>query len=245
MDEQQDIDRLLKSWPMEPDKVLARVVDAEDGRQVVQMRVEMGLLQMETTGRPDGERPGGAETYFDHLHEYAKTAGEGFELTEEQCEEADREFVQFYHRRICWLAMRQFDRAAQDALHTLRFMDFVRKHSPDEDWTHTHEQYRPFVMFHHIQASSLAALSGSQPEDAIEEVNRGIASFEKLLADSEHPPEEHELVKRLVDLREWIREKYDVGLTLVEQLSDAIASEKYELAATLRDKIERRDNGEI
>ena len=131
MEDERDIDDLLRTWPMEPGKVLARVVDASDGRQVVQMRVEMGVLQMEVGGRPDGERPGGAETYFDHLREYAKTAGDDFTLTEEQCEEADREFVQFYHRRICWLAMRQFDRAAQDALHTLRFMDFVRDNSPD------------------------------------------------------------------------------------------------------------------
>ena len=245
MDEHQDIDRLIRTWPMEPGKVLARVVETEDGRQVVQMRVEMGVLQMETSGRPDGERPGGAETYFDHLHEYAKSAGDQFELSEEQCEEADREFVQFYHRRICWLAMRQFDRAAQDALHTLRFMDFVRKHSPDDGWTRTHEQYRPFVMFHHVQASSLAALSGSEPESAIEEVNRGIAQFEQLLEGSKLPADEHELVKRLVDLREWIREKYDVGLTLVEQLGDAIALEQYELAASLRDQIDRRENGEI
>jgi hypothetical protein len=245
MDEPQDIDKLLKTWPMEPGKVLARVVEAGDGRQVVQMRVEMGVLQMETRGRPDGQRPGGAETYFEHLREYAKTAGDDFELTEEQCEEADREFVQFYHRRICWLAMRQFDRAAQDALHTLRFMDFVRDHSPDEQWTLTHERYRPFVMFHHVQASSLAALSGSEPETAIEEVNRGIARFETLLADSELPANENELVKRLVDLREWIRKKYAVGQTLVEQLSDAIATEQYERAASLRDQIARREAGEI
>ncbi|MCG8586534.1 MAG: UvrB/UvrC motif-containing protein [Pirellulales bacterium] len=243
MDDAQDIDRLLRSWPMEPGKVLARVIETTDGRQVVQMRVEMGVLQMETSGRPDGERPGGAETYFEHLRDYAKTAGDDFVLTEEQCEEADREFVQYYHRRICWLAMRQFDRAAQDALHTLRFMDFVRDYSPDEQWTITHEQYRPFVMFHHIQASSLAALSGSDPETAIEEANRGISQFESLLEGSEIPTDEHELVKRLVDLREWIREKYDVGLTLVEQLTDAIASEKYELAASLRDQIARREDG--
>lgn len=245
MEDAKDIDRLLKSWPMEPGKVLARVIEASDGRQVVQMRVEMGLLQMETNGRPDGERPGGAETYFEHLQEYAKTAGDDFELTEEQCEEADREFVQYYHRRICWLAMRQFDRAAQDALHTLRFMDFVRDYSPDEHWTVTHEQYRPFVMFHHIQASALGALSGSDGETAIEEVNRGISQFEALLEGSETPAEDNELVKRLVDLREWIRDKHDVGLTLVEQLTDAIASEKYELAAAIRDQIARREDGGI
>ena len=100
-------------------------------------------------------------------------------------------------------------------------------------------------MFHHIQASSLAALSGSDPETAIEEVNRGITQFTSMLEENGLPVDENELVTRLVDLREWIREKYDVGLTLVEQLTDAIASEKYELAASLRDQIARREDGEI
>ena len=29
-------------------------------------------------------------------------------MTEEQCQEVDREFVQFYHRRVCWLTLREY-----------------------------------------------------------------------------------------------------------------------------------------
>ena len=71
----------------------------------------------------------------------------------EQCREADREFVQYYHRRLCWLAMREFSKAMHDADHTLLLMDFCRDHSPDEEWTMSHEQYRPFVLFHRTQAA--------------------------------------------------------------------------------------------
>ena len=97
----------------------ARVVRAADGREVLQMRVEMGLLQLEIDGRPDGQRPGGADSYFDYLVKIAAKAGDHFELSPEQCTEADREFMQFYHRRVCWLALREFRRAAADADHTL------------------------------------------------------------------------------------------------------------------------------
>src|SRR3989442_750548 len=86
--------------------------------RLMQMRVEMGILQMEVAHRPDGTRPHGNETYFDYAQEQAFAAGEDFELSEEQCNEVDREFVQFYHRRICWLALREFKRAAADADHT-------------------------------------------------------------------------------------------------------------------------------
>jgi hypothetical protein len=131
------------------------VVPAGDGREVLQMRIEMGLLQMELAGRPDGEHPGGAETCLDWLRELQRSEGDVFTLNEEQCMEIDREFLQFYHRRICCLAIRQFARAVADAEYTLALMDFVAQHSPNEQWTVSHEQYRPFVLFHRIQAAAL------------------------------------------------------------------------------------------
>src|SRR5689334_5718637 len=101
MGRRNDIDRLLKEWAYEPGEVLARLVRGSDGREILQMRVELGLLQMEVAGRPDGQRPEGHETYFDYLLALSLDEGEDFELTPEQCAAADREFLQFYHRRIC------------------------------------------------------------------------------------------------------------------------------------------------
>ena len=178
-----DIDRYLKEWAYEPGEVLARLVTAADGRDVLQMRVEMGLLQLEVTGRPDGSRPGGAETYFDYLLALSLHEEPDFKLSEEQCAEVDREFVQFYHRRICWLALREFDRAARDADHSLALMDFVRDHSPDDEWTASHGQYRPFVLFHRVQAGALAELENEGPEDAIRRDQRGPRSFSLAIRD--------------------------------------------------------------
>lgn len=153
-----DIDTLLKHWDFQPGEANARLIKAKNGRDVLQMRIDMGVLQMETAFRPDGLRPHGAETYFDYLVGEVIREGESFRLSKEQCGEADREFVQFYHRRICWLSLREYSRAAKDADHSLSFMDFVRDHSPDDEWTLSHEQYRPFVLFHRVQAAALAAL---------------------------------------------------------------------------------------
>ncbi|HEV3418428.1 MAG TPA: UvrB/UvrC motif-containing protein [Pirellulales bacterium] len=237
-----DIDRILQEWPFQPGEVLARRVKAADGRQVLQMRVDMGVLQLETEGRPDGQHPGGAETYYEHLAAEAIREGDTFQLSPEQCVEADREFVQFYHRRICWLALREYRRAARDADHSLAFMDFVRKFSGDEDWTVSHEQYRPFVMFHRVQAGALAELEENGPEAAIGEVNRGLDRFRELFAEYEALDrfDTDELVSRLVELKESMRTHYQVGRTLDEQLADAVAAEEYELAAQLRDKLARR-----
>ena len=53
----QDIDAALRGWEFKPGEVQARQVQAEDGRQVLQMRMDLGIVQMETEGRPDGTRP--------------------------------------------------------------------------------------------------------------------------------------------------------------------------------------------
>jgi protein-arginine kinase activator protein McsA len=55
--------------------------------------------------------------------------------------------------------------------------------------------------------------------------------------------DDDELVRRLKELQESLREHYRVGRTLDEQLADAVASEQFELAAQLRDEIARRKFG--
>ena len=242
MPERQDIDDVLRDWPYDSGAVSARLVRTEDGREVLQMRVEMGLVQMETANRPDGERPGGASTYLDRLIQDGVRLGERFELTEEQCSEIDREFHQFYQRRICWLALREFTRAVEDADHTLALMDFALDHSPNEDWTLSHERYRPFVLFQRTQAAALAQLEESGPERAIEEINAGLGRLGEVSDEVEYEEEsaESQMVDQLHRLREWIREEHDLGQTLSEQLADAVSREQYELAARLRDEIARR-----
>jgi hypothetical protein len=242
MPEPQDIDRLLRHWPFEAGMISARLVPAQDGREVLQMRIEMGILQMETSGRPDGEKPGGAATYLDFLKAEAVRQPEPMRLTEEQTLQVDREFYQYYHRRVCWLALREFARAVVDADHTLALMDFVQEYSSNEEWVQSHEQYRPFVLFHRTQAVALDCLEKTGAEAAIEEINQGLERMRRSLegAQAEEPFEEDELVVQLHRLQAWLREQYDVGRTLAEQLADAVAHEQYEVAARLRDEIAKR-----
>ncbi|MBS0209292.1 MAG: UvrB/UvrC motif-containing protein [Planctomycetes bacterium] len=238
----QNIDAILNSWAYEPGEVSARMIRGSDGRQVLQMRVDLGVLQLETEHRPDGARPSGAETYFDYLLGLVVHDGDPLTLDDEQCAEVDREFVQFYQRRLCWLALREFRRAVADADHSLALMDFVRNCSPSEGWTQSHEQYRPFILFHRTQAIALAILQESGPEAAIEEINRGVDRMRQALVElaPDEAPDEDEMVRRLNDLRQSLRDHYHVGRTLNEQLAEAVANEQYEQAARLRDEIAKR-----
>ena len=63
------IDELLDSWPYEAESLNVRMAKGADGRDIIQMRIDMGMLQLETTGRPDGSRPHGTTSYQEHLLE--------------------------------------------------------------------------------------------------------------------------------------------------------------------------------
>ena len=236
------IDRILKDWPYDGEALSVRRIEGPDGRDLLQIRIELGLLQLETSDRPDGTTPGGHPSYLDFLKDESQH-DDMYEFDENDFIEVDREFLQYYHRRICWLRLHEYEKAMTDADHSLALMDFCREHSEDEDWILSHEQYRPFVLFHRTQAAALAALESDGPENAIGEVNLGLDRLKDFFREfsSDDLFEEDELVAQLVEVRESLRETFDVGLTLEEQLVQAVAQEQYERAALLRDKLAKRD----
>ena len=115
--------------------------------------------------------------------------------------------------------------------------------SPDEEWSGSHEQYRPFVLFHRTQAHALGELEENTAEEAVQAINVGLETMRSFFAkyDAEEHFDSDELVIRLVELREKLRSEYDVGQTLREQLAEAVEMEQYELAAQLRDELTRRE----
>ncbi len=239
-DRAQHIDHLLKDWPFSAGQILVRQIQGDDGRELLQMRVDMGIIQMEISGRPDGQQFEGSDNYYDYLASLSFAEGEAFQLDEERCVQIDREFYQFYHRRICWLTLKRYAEAAQDAQHTLSLMDFSAAYAPDPEWTLLHEQYRPFVMFHKIQAHALLQLEETNPEGAIQVIDQGLKDLEAVFEkhDAADHYDEDAFVLKLREMRDSVKEHYELGPTLTEQLADAIAAEQYEIAAQLRDRID-------
>ncbi|MEM9367181.1 MAG: UvrB/UvrC motif-containing protein [Planctomycetota bacterium] len=233
------LDDYLSEWDFDPQSLNVRMIKGHDGRDLLQMRVDMGILQLEVSGRPDKASVHG----FESCVEWLQLRKDNEPLDEAGCADVDREFMQFYHRRICWLHLQYYHRAVMDADHTLRLMDLSSETSPDEEWTASHEQYRPFVLFHRTQAQALGYLEDEAPEDAISAINEGLETMRSFFA--KHEAEEHfeedDLVQRLTEMRESMRSQYDVGKTLHEQLAAAVEEEQYELAARLRDELTRRE----
>jgi len=255
-----DIDDALRGWPHDPssNEVEAREVRARDGRTVVQIRIDLGVLQMEADGRPDGEQPRGYETYLDYLYHRAARRrsrdSEPYTMAPVQCAEADRELVQFYHRRVAMLALQQYDKALRDAQHSLDLIEFISDHGPDDEYIARHERLRGSVIFDYVQAAAALALERCRPEEAIEAVRKGAEMLEnhrKLWQDRfdledeaavEDIMPDSALIERLERLETEIRHHFDVPKTLHEQLAEAVAHEDYERAAHLRDQIRANEN---
>jgi len=248
-----DLDDIIQAWPYDPEpgEVLAREVRARDGRVVLQIRIELGILQMEAVDRPDGLRPHGVATYLEHLREHVTNHedegdDEGWTMSRSQQIEADREFVQFYHRRMAWLALRRYDKAVRDADHTLAMMDLVRRRGGDIGYIASHEQFRGLVLFHRAQALAASALERRRPEEAIDALRDGaekIARHQRIWWEERDPTESPNpsLIEQLRLGEQEIRKNFAVEKTLREQLDDAVAREDYERAALIRDQIVAQD----
>jgi hypothetical protein len=79
-----DITPLLKEWPYQPGQVNARLITDTSGAEKVQVRVDLGLLQMNAEGRPDGETPFGFQSLLEYFE--ARLDGEIDEVRDESKE---------------------------------------------------------------------------------------------------------------------------------------------------------------
>ena len=52
-----DIKILLRDWVYNPTGLQVRKIIGDDGLEKIQMRIDLGMLQFEIDGRPDGDRP--------------------------------------------------------------------------------------------------------------------------------------------------------------------------------------------
>lgn len=79
-----DITAILEEWPFEPGQISARMIQAEDGEPRIQIRLDLGLLQMHTEGRPDGQEPNGFRSLLDYFEAMEEAGRREDFLSEEE-----------------------------------------------------------------------------------------------------------------------------------------------------------------
>jgi len=239
-----DLNTILKDWPHEPGAIKVRKIVGLDGREKLQLRIDLGLLQMEMTGRPDGVRPHGCESllaYHQMRAAHALGRGAGYELTPEQCAELQQEGIQYYHRYLSLFQINDFAGVVRDTQRNLDLFTFVAEHTDREELSWTLQQFRPYVLMMNTRAKASILLAQGKFAEAMIEIEHGRDAIVDFFQKSNFP----ELASKsseIAFLDEWLEEvRSKRPLSKLEimqrEMETAIAKELYEKAAELRDAI--------
>jgi hypothetical protein len=240
-----DLKALLESWPYDPDDCV-RVVTLADGRNVMQVRLPLGVEQYELDGRPDGRRPHKAESVLDHLQaqlDKARAAGNesAFRLNPDECVELFNEGVLYYYRYLHLFQMKDWPRTVRDTGRNLRLFDFIRRYAMrDEDKLYL-EQWRPYVLRISAIAAAMIQLDENNHPQALAIINNATQHIESLpdIDEETFKHERHRSIEALHELADQVEKTQPLTelQKLERQLNNAVTAEHYERAAKLRDRI--------
>ncbi len=248
-----DIQPLLDEWPYDSGRLCVRKIGGEDGHEKVQLRIEMGILQMDITGRPDGQRPHGYESLLHYYRAKARAAEKedgdrpDCTLDSEDCMALQMEALQYYHRRISFLELGEYASALKDAERNLALFDFVKQYAAEEEDRMFLEQHRPFVVGHRVRAAVLQSLEDEDYDLALKKIDEGIEEIQSFFREFDRPDmmDESDEIAFLKEWAEEIRKDRPRSLSqdLKDQLKEAVAREDFERAAELRDRLRALSEG--
>ncbi|HID95824.1 MAG TPA: hypothetical protein EYP53_07185 [Candidatus Latescibacteria bacterium] len=239
-----DISRIIEGWEYRPDQISVRKIMGDDGREKIQMRLDLGLLQMATKGRPDGKRPHGKESLLEHYLALARK-NDDFVLDSEDCLELQREAIQYYYRYLSLFELEEYEGVVRDTERNLRVFDFVAKYALHEKDKWAFEQYRPYVIMMNTRAKGLISLRNKDYSKALKQIEEGIKRIEAFFEEYDRA----DLVEECAEvelLKKWAEEiTKRRPLTRKEKLErmlqEAVNNEEFEKAAKLRDRIRGLD----
>jgi hypothetical protein len=252
-----DLNELLDNWDSTPDEVCARLIDGEDGKDVLQLRVDLGVLQMCLDGRPDGQRYRGLPSVSDYVEHELQV---GRELSEEDWRELHRELQQYNYRRLALSSLAEqalreedFELGRAFLQRTLRDIDrcltILRKlEQNDAEWDSPLAILVPTLIFNRARLLTRLRAAEHRYDEAIEEADAGIRDLSQALTEVGFEPERRQqnpAIAYLEQMGQRLREQHGITLTLREQLDDAIDREDFEAAARLRDELRRRRQNDL
>jgi hypothetical protein len=240
-----DITDILRSWDFDADNQV-RIIQADDGRDVLQVRQPLGIEQYELDGRPDGKSFEGRECYLDvlkeKLQEHAAVPGgeEDFRVSREQFQLVQNEGILYYYRYLILFQIGDFERTVRDTEHNLELCDLVEKYAESEDDKKEILQYRPYILRMFAIAKAMISLHQQLKAAAKEILESAIQEIENMPA-IDTPAFQFERIRSLKYLRSTLKQVLEQKMSpldkLRKELDTAVEAENYELAAKLRDKI--------
>ncbi len=240
-----DLRTILDGWDYEPGKISVRKIIGREGCEKIQTRIDMGVLQIELEGRPDGQRCRGYDSLLEffeaqvqqHIELYGND--EEFALSAEDCLELRHEAYLYYQRYLSLFVLEDYERVARDTARNLRVIRFCARYGGADDDRAALESQHAYVLMMNIRARACGALQECRHEDALAEVAAGMQELHALEADADDPPDISGELRVLSELRADILKQMpdDAPPRLRWELEAALAREDYEAAARIRDRL--------
>lgn len=249
-----DLNNLLKGWDFEPGEIKVRKIAGNDGKEKLQLRLDLGVLQMELDGRPDGKRPYGKESLLEHYRDMVARweaehgSDEGFKLDGNDCAALQQEAIQFYHRYLSLFQLEDWDRVIRDTARNLKVIELAFRYTDTDEMKWSFKQFKPYLLMMHTRSIGERHLAGNEFDLCIKNIEWGlerIRDFYRLQGNPEIEQNSAEL-KMLTNWLGQVRGRRPISKRekLQRELADAIAREQYERAAELRDTLRAMETTE-
>ncbi len=248
-----DLSPMLSEWTFDPTSVSARTVEADNGDIKIQLRLDLGVFQMEPEGRPDGKQPHGHATVLDYYRLRQLTERKnGTRLDGDACAELQQESVQFYYRYLAKLAIKDYEGVIADTQHNLDIFELVERDCENPDLVWEFLQFKPYVIMMNTRARAEKLAESGNIDDAVLSIQKGMQAIYTYLEESgeEIAPEACPELAMLAELSEDLRERgvpseASKAVKLQEKLRYAIHNENYEEAAKLRDELKEIETSPV
>lgn len=245
-----DLRTILDGWDFEPGKISVRKIIGADKREKIQARVDMGVMQFEVDGRPDGNRPEGCESLLryheqrllEHQREFDND--DDFELGSEQCRRMRHEAYLYHQRYVSLFVLEEYQAVERDTEITLRLIDLCQQYAAEQHDREALSAYRNYALMMNTRSRALQRMRDEEFEKSLAIVEAGLVSLEQAAESSDagelpNPVDNSGEVELLTALREDVLAHMpaDALPKLRQELAAALHDEDYERAAALRDHI--------
>lgn len=238
-----DITRILARWSYDEDDAIRRITTAS-GRDVLQVRLPLGIEQYELDGRPDGQRPRSQESWLHVYRRRARRHSPNFTLTDRDIERLYEEGLLYYYRYLRFFQMQEYRLCARDTRRNIRLLEFVSTFGGEKQAEQL-EQYRPYILRMNFMSRALWRLQrDNNIRAALRIIDKGIAEIEDMPIVEDNQVFEFEKVRSLQSLSDLHRQLNDhlpvpKDVQLKKEMGEAVQAEDYERAAELRDSLRR------
>ncbi len=240
-----DLTNLLREWPYDEEHMIRKIL-ADDGREVLQVRLPLGIEQYELEERPDGLHPNGFESVLDEVeaelaaHVEREGSAAGFEVDHDTATRLHGEGLLYYYRYLMLFQINDFERVSRDTEHNLRLCRILEEYCPIEEDRNAVLQFKPYILRMNAMARAMTAVNQHTKGVARSIIESAIDEIESL-EDIDAAAFRFERVRSVNYLKSALEQIDDqVGDAeehLQRQLSQAVEEENYERAAELRDQL--------